>query len=376
MSKTEFKFKKAPESFGDKDAADIAQGLAGFAWIIAMGSVLANVFIPGDENAWWRFVMAIVVIIIAILLNIVNWTRVGDRLSALYYSYDDMKKLAVANGLKMFGRRKENYDELYYPAIAQLGLRPREEFGCEGVIADIPVTMYAHSYRSQWINYDIGRTWTLVTKLTMPREMPHTFLQTMDKAKGKKATSVARTFDDDQRVSLQNNLDDYFLFYTHRRTVTDALALWSPQLLHSLRELDCQLSVETIGKDVYIYGNNESDQAIDMKRQLKFIEDIAQSFQRSLRVKFLQLPNEEKYPYLRSRASGGVFLFAGKHVKYGWMILAYFAITLSFRLMNDEVGSEEFWIKLGIAVVSLSVFAFFLLYSRSKFTKTKNRRGI
>ena len=378
MIKSEFKLKNVPSELGDKDAAERVQVIVGAVWIVVVAMIAINIFMPGDESnwEWWRWVMLALVFVIAIGLNIVNWTPIGNRLSAMYYAYDNMKKLATANGLKMFGRRRENYDKQYYPAIAQLGIRPRDEFGCEGIIAGTPVAIYAHSYRSQWIQYDIGRTWTLVIKLGMPRLMPHTFLQTRNNAKGSVATSVARTFDDEQRVSLQNNLDDYFIFYTHRRTVTDALALWSPQLLHSLRELDCQLNVETIGKDIYIYGNYEGDKPVDMKKQMKFVEEVAKSAKRSLRVDFLQLPNENKYPYLRSRPAGGLVMFAGKYFAFGWVVLAYYIVSAGLRLLHEGLGTEDFWWKLGFLVGGTIAGAIFLLYTRSSYTKTKQRRGI
>lgn len=377
QNKTKFQLKGVPRTFGDKDRADALQNLTGIVWLFMVGLCIAIIATPGDDFTIWKMLLLAAFSAAVIFINILNWTRFGNRLSPWYYSYPQLEAIAKANNLKMFSRRHEKYDKLYYPAIAQLGWRQCEEFGCEGAIGDIPVSIYTHSYRSKMLNYDIGRKWTMVMKVEMPKLMPHTFLQARNEVKSMKATSVARTFDDNQRVSLQNDLDNYFIFYTHRRTVTDALAIWSPQLLYNLRGINSQLNIETIGKYIYVYLNSENDEHIDVKKQMKFIEQVIDSIQRNLRVDFLKLPRKGSYPFLHSRPTGGLLIIGGKYFAFGWVALGYFVLNSTLRLfIEGDVRSEDFIWRLGLLIGSTVISAIFLIYSRSHYTKTKHKRGL
>ena len=376
MTQQKFTFKNAPTQLGSATKASMTQVWIGATWIAMAACFISGALLPNED--WSLLFLLLICIGFLLFLGIMlfHWTPLGNRQSPLFYGKQAFKHFAAKNGLSFFGRRKEQYDPLFYPALAQLGIRGKEEYGCEGDVGGVPVVIYVHSYR-KLITQDAGRTWTLVYKVTLPRVMPHTFLQSRNEVAGRTITAVARTFDDNQRVSLQNNLDKYFLFYTHRRTVTDGLALWSPQLLYDLRKLGCSLSVETIGNTAYFYVNNGPDETVNMKKDLEFIEKTIQSFRRSLRVEFLKLPNEAKYPFLRSRPTGGVYAIGGKYINYGWVVLGGYALYHLIRIsIIYPVGSAAYWEQVAILGGIGLVISIVLLAWRSGYTRTKHRRGM
>lgn len=361
-----------------KQTNDILRGdlkwtiLTALGYVIGFAFIFLAAFLPGVGDELWRGILFIA----GGVLVVGSWVFYGVSASKVRrYATDISESIARANGLSVRKRKKPTYDARFYPAIAEVGRGGRDHFVASGVVSGQNVEVVAHSYGSQ--HQLFTRTHLVYIKIDFDRLLPHIVLQSRVEKNRTFITALGRTFDDNQRVSLQNNIDSFFLFYTHRRTVTDALAILSPQLLEELMGLDCGLSVETIGKSVYVYVHIPDAEPINLKQNVKFINKIVQSINRSLRVDFLKLPNETKYPYLRSRPTGGVVAFAGKYFNYAAIVLIGQAIWNIFRVFvnkDSDLYESRWWIAGGIIVLTAALI-YYLLTQRNKYTKIRDKAG-
>jgi len=282
-----------------------------------------------------------------------------------------VKNVASKNNLKFYGRTTPVYDELFYPVLKSLGWRARREYGAAGLVAAVPTDVYLQTYRS-WVRRDVDRAEVLVFEFELPTLLPHTVLQRRNSRGNSFTTSLERTFDDNQRVGLQNDLDEFFTLYTHRRTVTDALTMWSPQLLESLRDMDALLSVETVGKKAYVYVA-PGWRSVDMNKVVEFCNTLVSSLKRTTRTDFLKLPNDAKYPFLRSRPAGGTVAFFGRNYSsaVAFLVVAVVVHGISAFLRGTTSG----YIVFGIFTTFALVFYGYMSLARSRYTRTLDKRG-
>lgn len=306
------------------------------------------------------------------LMFLARTTPVIRRFSSpLRHFKTALGKVATDNNLRLYGRSRFEPTDEYYPAVFALGTRARIEYGAHGIIAKVPTDMYLLSYRS-YFRRDVDRHEVVVFEYEFPTLLPHTILQRKNAKNSPVANSIERTFDDSQRVGLQNNLDEFFALYTHRRTVTDALTVWSPQLLESLRDLEDMVSVETIGRRLYIYLA-PGYRTFSLTRVLEFNEKVVRSLLRTTKTNFLKLPNDSKYPFLRSRPSGGFVVVAGKYFHLSLVVLSISLLVhgLSAASRNTAIS----WTIFGLYAIFVIIFTLALTTARSAYTRRLDRRG-
>jgi hypothetical protein len=346
--------------------------LAGGSWALGLLLLILGAFLPGNENDLLHNALFYSGCAIFPFAFIGTW--IANRHERRYVK-ELVAKLAEDNKLTTITRRKPVYDKSFMPAIAEVGMLARDFAVASGTIGKRPVNIIGHTYVTWTVTYE--RTHILCVKVDFNYQLPHIVLQTRNSEGSRFVNALGRTFDDNQRVSLQNDLDKYFLFYTHRRTVTDALVVLSPQLLEQLRKLDCAISLETIGKSAYFYIGLPDAYEIDLQTSMNFITKAVASIERNTKIDFLKLPNDSKYPFLRSRPTGGVVEFSGKYFNYAAVALvAQFGWNVFRVFVNKEsdLYPHRWWLTLGAGVLTAG-FIWYLLVARDKYTKTQDRRG-
>jgi hypothetical protein len=259
------------------------------------------------QNFWLASVVAFV--IIGILGLLTPWAE--RYLSLLGIREHISREFAAANNFAYQFRAKPHYS-LFPPALDRLGWLPREEQIISGMLDGYSFRTYIHSYHHYYQNI-LERIYTRVYEVRLPKRFPHIFLATRRASGGKLLTNFKRHFDDDQRLMLEGNFEDMFIAYTHRRTVSDALSFLAPNVMVTLIDSNEVYNIEIIGDKLYLYSETYYPSPQSFHEGFGVLQKVMKHMDHKLKSWRLVLPNDAKYPFLRSRAGYGTIAIGGKY---------------------------------------------------------------
>lgn len=322
-------------------------GIALFVWSeLAIPDVTAAFgSADGDRKAWLQIlgVAAAALGLVWILLLLATSASRQQRQVGLAFT-TRMRALAAANG--WHGSAPLTAEPGFEHAAADG--RPRRLGAVAGSVAGLPVSASVEQSAAGMVFLNGQNRLRVVFTARYDMLLPHTLVLPLDGPGARLARSLDRTFDDDQRVSLEGDLDRHFLFFTPRRTVVDALALWTPDVLwalrESLRDVGAPIVVETVGHDLVVAYDGGAPLPPEQLEQLERVFAVLATRVRTAAA-FEPLQHaDDEYPRLTSRGSGGVVRIGGAAVPllYPAAVGGFALCVWRFRLLWD--GEPTFWI--------------------------------
>lgn len=310
-------------------------------------------------------------IMVALLLLLALFIpAIRNRLRPLWVQGVAKRVFAQQNSMLYLESSKPNYKKHFQPAVAKLGFFERNEQIVKGELGGLPFEMYAHTFR-QLFARRYGRKVIQVYSVKLPKELPHIFMRNRQ-AGSKHLSSLPRHFDDDQRVSLEGNFDTFFTVYTHRRTITEALSLLSPNVMEALVRSNTKFDIEIIGTRLYLYSDNYLTTAHELDEALRSLINVAETFEHRLKSWRFVLPNNQHYPYLVSRPGFGTVALGHTYFNQAWLLIIWYTLYSALKI----TAKPELWpVKVGLVIFFDALMITVLLVLRRRYQLSKRNVG-
>lgn len=273
-----------------------------------------------------------------------------------------MRQLAAKNDMRYVEVAKPSYDKHFLPATAKLGLWERHEQIVKGTYKKYPFETYVDTFRHPFANRT-SRVATRVYSLTLPLEMPHIFMRNQQSG-NKFIGALPRNFDDDQRVSLEGNYQQWFTVYTHRRTRTEALTLLAPNVMATLIDSNLKFDVEFVGNKLYLYTSDYYTTTQELQEAFSTLDALIKHLKHQIKSWKFTLPNNQHYPYLISRPGFGTVALGGKYYDRSLFFIAFYSLFSIGKIILQPDGRV---IKAIILVLADVVLVSVLLVFRRKY---------
>ena len=117
-------------------------------------------------------------------------------------------------------------------------------------------------------------------RIKLPRQLPHMMLQ----SKSPNALPIAGTIDPDQRLSLEGNWDHSFTLYAPKDYETDALYVFTPDIMQKFMDHVGQFNCEIVDDELYFFSPTRFDltKPAVITGLLELISDITRKFDRQI----------------------------------------------------------------------------------------------
>lgn len=202
---------------------------------VVLGSAIAYMAAP---DAWY-FIAGFLLLVSALL--IIAFRVQAKRVARI-------RRLAAANGL---GFRNKVKDPGYKGIMYSIGRARVLDEVLVFADAQPPYEIGTYQYttgsgKNTTVHY-IG-----YVKLTLPRALPHIVLD------GRRNNSFVGsnlpvTFDASQRLSLEGGFDEHYTLYAPREYKTDALYLFTPDVMAAFMDCGMAIDAEIVDNEMYIY---------------------------------------------------------------------------------------------------------------------------
>lgn len=323
--------------------------------------VLINFFNTDPIGVDW--LIGFVIIYFALLLVLAFVPFVRRRISLLAAYSPAVEAFAADNNFDYQPLAKPHYG-LFRPSLENLGLFSREEQLVTGRHGDYPLSVYVHTYRHPFA-YRFNRVATRVYQITLPKRLPHIFLATRRGEGTSLKTNFMTHFDDDQRVDLEGNFSKHFVVYTHRRNRTEALSILAPNLMTTLIDTNKDFNIEIIGDQLYLYGTDYLPLEEDIRHGYTVLTALLKHLDHQLKSFQLVLPNDKKFPFLRSRPGFGTVTFGGKYFNASILAIVWYVGFNILRLSHSAVSRRTKLIEaVLVAIMALVMLAVLLVFRR------------
>jgi hypothetical protein len=104
-------------------------------------------------------------------------------------------------------------------------------------------------------------------KLPLPRTLPHMLLDAKSNNFFGTFSNLPNMFSGDQKLSLEGDFNTYFTLYAPKEYETDALYVFTPDVMQALIESSKEYDVEIIDGTMYMYSNNYYDLSSESELQ-------------------------------------------------------------------------------------------------------------
>jgi hypothetical protein len=279
-----------------------------------------------------------------------------------------MRTFATDNDMAYSENDKPQYETQFQPAVSKLGMFERNEQVVSGTYNGYPFETYVHTFRHPFDNR-LNRVATRVYHIKLPKVLPHIFVSNRQ-ADSKYFSNLMRHFDNDQRIHLEGNFEDLFTTYTHRRTATEALSILAPNVMQTLVDSNHAFDVEIVGDNLYLYSDDYLVVPEDMKDGFRALDKLLGHLEHRLKSWKFVLPNDKRYPYLRSRPGFGTVTFGGKYFNQSWLFIIG---TTIWSLFKTYINQDLWQVKLGTIVVADIVMIAALLVFRRRYNAGKKK---
>lgn len=194
-------------------------------------------------------------------------------------------------------------------------------------------------------------------RVPLSRELPHMVL---DARKGNfLGSNLPDTFDRSQRLQLEGDFNKYFDVYVPKQYETDALYVFTPDVMQALVDYAGALDVEIVGKELYIYRSIPLD--ISSELQLKSFLGIVDVLSKEITTQTNRYADERgvlQADGTRSVAAEGTRLKSGVNwivvLIAGWIItmqVSIFVLPPEWVFATQFFSGALFW----IVIVSLII---------------------
>ena len=302
------------------------------------------------ENSYITFVLLPFIICVPAIRN---------RVRPMWAIGVAMRTLAADNNMRYIDSVKPNYKKHFQSALSRVGIWERNEQIVKGTYVYHSFEMYIHTFRHLFFGR-YSRVATRVYRVQLSKQVPHIFIRNLQSHD----TSLPRHFDDNQRVDLEGNFAQNFTVYTHRRTITEALSLLSPNVMTALIDNNKKFDIEFIGNSMYFYTSDYFVTADDLKTSFKTISTLINPIDHRLKSWKFVLPNNQYYPYLISRPGYATAKIGGKYYNGAWIFIILQTIYSFFRIWLQPEYKE---LKYAIVIVIDIVMIVILLFYRRKY---------
>jgi len=292
---------------------------------------------------------------------------VRKRLSFMLLLARTSRSFAICNDFVYHDEAKPDFPANFEPSIAKTGLFEKREQIISGNFQGYPFESYIYTTRHPFA-YRFSRLATRVYVLQLPKLYPHIFLATRRPAGAKHATSFHRHFADDQRMQLEGNFEDLFTSYTHRRTNTDARVILAPNVMQTIIDTNRNYNIEILGNRLYLYSPDYYPTPENFIEGFTIFQAVAKHFDRLNRTMKFTLPNDKKYPFLRSQMGFGTANIGGKYFNKSILFIMFYILYSLGRLaLTDKKDKLVFRAQIAVIVVSTIVMIVALLVFRRKY---------
>ncbi len=174
---------------------------------------------------------------------------------------------------------------------------------------------------SQTYNYGFIR-------IKLPRKLPNMVLDAKSNNTFGRFSNLPDTFSSGQRLKLEGSFDKYFNLYVPKGYETDALYIFTPDVMQAVVYLGAKYDMEVIGDDLYVYSSHKF-KLTDAGRLKKLIDLAAK----------LQAEFDEQADYYADERVGNrsanVVAPAGQHLKtsFSWFGIVLVAGYIVLRII-------------------------------------------
>jgi len=176
-----------------------------------------------------------------------------------------LKTFALANGFTFLQSSHINADD-YKGLIFNQGHSKEIEYGIQST--DLRYEFANYSYITS-TGKDSTTHRTGFVRMKLPRRMPHMVLDATSNNLFKRFSNLPETFTSNQKLSLEGDFDKYFTLYAPAEYKTDALYVFTPDIMQLFIVNAHTFDAEVIDDDLYLYtscslklDNAESLQAL------------------------------------------------------------------------------------------------------------------
>lgn len=186
---------------------------------------------------------------------------------------------------------------------------------------EYPFEIGSYSYETSSGKSKIIHKYSFMS-IPLDRHLPHMVLDTTaDDTKffGVRQSNLGMSFTEDQVLRLEGNFNDYFTLYAPKEYETDALYVFTPDLMARLIDEASSFNAEIIDNDLYIYSIESMplDRPETYQRFLKIFETVGPK----------ALKQTRNYRDARSQVSGAVDV-TGQRLKKGLSVTTSVVLTV------------------------------------------------
>lgn len=219
--------------------------------LIAIGmifSVVSGVFTVGSlvlhpgSNA---FIVFGVICAILVLLTIVGYINAASRVRIKKFALQN--HMQYSSSVSYDGRSGIIFGQGHAKQFDDLLIATNLEF------VELGNFRYTVGSGKNQQTYDYG-----FVRIKLPRRLPNMVLDSRaNNFFGGRLSNLQADFSSDQKLSLEGNFDKYFTLYAPEKYKTDALYVFTPDVMQALIDAARSYDCEVIDDDFYIYSDHK-----------------------------------------------------------------------------------------------------------------------
>lgn len=216
--------------------------------------------------------------------------------------------------------------------LAGLGSRHITTLGIHGLMASRLFNLYVHTYFKKHKYGEDSSSFT-VFHFKLDKPLPHIVLDS--RKNDGIISSVPRFFDDEQRIELEGDFNEYFDLFAPQNYSTETLDILSPDFMLMLMDFQSDYDVEINKTDVYIIGKGVKYDQQSMQELFRAAEVLIEKFNFKLQV-WSMAASQKNPPELESHTGESAIRIGRWRITTAIYTIPLFSLIVAVRL--SEIG--------------------------------------
>jgi hypothetical protein len=322
------------------------------AGILAIFSVV-YVFVNKTSEKLGSLMMAVLFLAIGYLLILYILDLIVDpkkrkQLDAAFAPF------LASNGFMV--AKSNNISLAYAPFIYGISSQASTSMAFEGSIGGTLFNVFTYTYYKDTRSGKDSFPFT-VFRFSVTKPLPHIVLDS--RKNDGIISSIPRYFNDDQRIELEGDFNNYFDLFAPRDYEIETLDILSPDFMQMLIDFHSDFDVEINKTEIYLISKGINYDQQSMAELFKAAEVLIEKFNLKLQV-WSMAAMSKNLPELESHIDESAIRFGGKRITTAVFTIPLISLYIVIRLGGTGLNIWMF------VILFLGCTAWFTYYRRRK----------